>query len=464
MIFKPYKYQQFAFKHIIHNLSCGLFLEMGLGKTVITASAVHFLIYEAMEISRVLVIAPLRVATHVWPEELNRWDHLKGLTYSVVTGSARQRIKALNKPADIYIINRDNVAWLTTVYSHRWPFDCVIIDELSSFKSNNSVRFKELKKVIARSFRVIGLTGTPAPNSLIDLWPQMFLLDQGERLGETITSYRTRFFNEGKKNGHAVYKYNLKKGAKEYIYKKIGDICISMKSKDYLDLPDQLNRIIPIYFDDKLRKMYDDFEEDRVLEFIEHLEEAKLFGGSGLVTAANKGVLIGKLLQFASGAVYDEVRDVHVIHDMKIRAVEEIIDNLNGNPLLLFYNYKHSLSRLLKRFKKLRPSLLRSTGEINDWNKGKITLACVHPASAGHGLNLQFGGHNNVWYDNTYSLELYQQANARLLRPGQRHKVISNRLVAVGTMDEEVIKAQDLKERGQNALLDAVKARIRAYK
>lgn len=460
MEYKPYKYQQFGERHIIKNLAAALFWDMGLGKTVITASALRFLIKEALEINRVLIIAPLRVAKYVWPAELSKWDHLKDLKYSLVIGSERQRIKALNTKADIYIIGKENVSWIVAFYMRRWPFDCIVVDELSAFKSHNANRFVDLSSVRPLSSRIIGLTGTPAPNSLIDLWSQVYLLDMGKRLGPTITGYRKGFFSEGSKNGHVVYNWVIKdEESKKQIYKRIGDICISMKAKDYLDLPEQINRIIPVSLTDNLQRKYDEFERESVLELMDMEIVHELMGENNII-ALNRAALVGKLLQFASGAIYDENKEVHKIHYIKIQALAEIVDELNGNPLLVFYWYKHSLDRLLKKFKKYKPSLLKTQKELDDWNKGKITLAFVHPASAGHGLNLQFGGHNNVWFDNTYSLELLLQANARLLRPGQKYTVISNRLVMKGTMDEEVIEAQDRKEKGQTALINALATKL----
>lgn len=457
MQYKPYKYQQFAEDHIYNNQYSGLFLDMGLGKTVITLTALKRLIYGCYEIRKVLIVAPLHVAKHVWGDELEKFDHLRGLKISKVLGTERKRIKALNTQADIYIINRDNIAWLVALYGEqRWPFDCVVIDESSSIKNHASERFKALQKIRPATFRVILLTGTPAPNSLMELWPQMYMLDMGKRLGKNITYYRDNFFREGQKNGYTVYNYKLLPNADKRIYKEIGDIVISMQAEDYVDLPEKIERNITVELDKRTMDKYFEFEKQSVIE---------LFGSGQEITAINAAALTTKLAQFASGAIYDADKQTHLVHDYKLDRMEEIVDTLNGSPLIIFYWYKHSYQRLMERFKKLKPCNLKGDNDIKLWNAGKIRLAILHPASAGHGLNLQFGGHNSTWYDNIYSLELFKQADHRLYRPGQKSRfVVTNKMVAKGTIDEDIIAAQALKDKGQKALMRAVRARIEKYR
>jgi SNF2 family DNA or RNA helicase len=456
MQYEPFKYQKFAEEHVYNNRYSGLFLDMGLGKTVITLTALRRLIKECFEVRKVLIIAPLNVAKHVWSDERDKFTHLRDLKISKVLGTERQRIRALNTQADIYIINRDNIAWLVAFYGEqRWPFDCIVVDESSSIKNQNSERFKALQKVRPVTFRVILLTGTPAPNSLMELWPQIYMLDMGARLGKTITYYRDNFFREGKKNGYTVYNYKLLPEADKRIYKQIGDIVISMEAEDYIDLPEKIDRTISVELDGRTMQKYYEFEKESVIQ---------LFGSGQEITAINAGVLTMKLAQFASGAIYDEDKHVHLIHDCKLDRMEEIVDTLNGSPLIIFYWFKHSYARLSERLKKLKPCNLKGDGDVKKWNSGKIKVALLHPASAGHGLNLQFGGYNSAWYDNPYSLELFKQADRRLYRPGQKSKfVITNRMVAKGTIDEEIIKAQALKDKGQKALMRAVRARIDKY-
>ncbi len=455
MKFKPYDYQKHAINHIIENPYCGLFLDMGLGKTVSTLTAINYLMYEDLQVDKVLVIAPLRVADVTWEEEINKWDHLKHIKYSKVLGSAAKRKAALKEKADIYIINRENVAWLIGFYGRAFPFDTVVIDELSSFKSPKAVRFKALKQVRPLINRVVGLTGTPAPNTLIDLWSQLYLLDMGERLGKFIGHYRRNYFNPGQTNGHVVYNYKLKRDSEEAIYNKISDICISMKAKDYLDLPERINRKVDVILPENDWKRYLDFEKKMVLEFMGDEEE---------ISVANAAGLSNKLLQFANGAVYNEYKEVKEIHNSKINNLEEIVDCANGQPVLVFYSFKHDYNRILKRLKKYKPRKLETSKDIEDWNKGKIQLLLAHPASCGHGLNLQAGGNIIVWFGLTWSLELYQQANARLDRQGQTKNVIVHHLVTKGTIDEDVLAAIENKASGQDALMEAVKARIRKYK
>lgn len=451
MKFKPYAYQQHAIEHIIENTASGLFLEMGLGKTVSTLTAIDKLMYENMEVEKVLVIAPLRVADSVWTAEVSKWDHLKHLTISKVLGSQRERKEALKRKADIYVINRENVAWLTGYYGTAWPFDMVVIDELSSFKSHKAVRFKQLRMTRPYIKRIVGLTGTPAPNSLIDLWPQLYLLDQGERLEKTIGKYRSRYFSPGRTNGQVVFDYNLRNGSENAIYSKISDICISMKAEDYLDVPEKIDNVVSVKLNSKERAKYEEMERAAVLSLPE-----------GDINAVNAAALSGKLMQLSNGACYDEARKVIPLHDRKLEALEEIIDSASGKPVIVFYNFKHDLSRIMKKFS--QAIKLEGEDEINAWNRKEIPLLLTHPASAGHGLNLQEGGSTIVWFGLTWSLEQYQQANARLHRQGQTQAVIVHHLVTEDSIDVDVMKALSRKESGQEELLEAVKARVQKYK
>lgn len=452
MRYDPHQYQGYATDRILDTKAIALLLEMGLGKTVSTLTALDQLKYDYFDADKILIIAPLRVADDTWPREIEKWDHLRHLRISKVLGTVKQRRKALKADADLYVINRENVEWLVTEFGSKWPFDTVVIDELSSFKSPKSKRFRALRRVRPLMQRVIGLTGTPAPNSLMDLWAPMYLIDQGERLGETITGYRDRYFDPGKRDGHIVYDWKQKKESEARIYEAIGDIAVSMKAKDWLDMPERIDRIIPVKMSDASRQLYKQLERDLLLPFID-----------GDVVAASAAVLSNKLLQMANGAVYDENRAVKDIHEAKLDALEDIIEAANGHPVLVFYSYKHDLHRLKLRFKHIR-ELGKGNEGIAEWNTGKIPLLAVHPKSAGHGLNLQDGGSIIVWYGLTWSLEEYQQANARLFRQGQLRSVIIHHLVTVGTMDEQVVAALEAKAAGQDALMDAVKARIERLK
>ncbi len=448
-----YDYQWTSVKHIIDNTHCALFLEMGLGKTVSTLTAINELMYNELEITRVLVVAPKRVVESVWDAEINKWEHLKHLSIVKVVGSAKQRREALQKDADIFIIGRDNIAWLCGMYGGGMlPFDTLVIDELSSFKSHKSQRFKALRMVQPSFSRVIGLTGTPAPNGLIDLWAQMYLLDRGERLGKFITHFREQYFTLAY-NG---FGYDLRKGSEPLIHEKIGDICISMKNADYLQLPELVNNIIDIRFDEAMQAKYDKFEEERVLQLIEDSVD-------GEVTAANAAALSTKLLQFANGAVYDEDKNVHHIHDLKIDALKEIIEDANGKPVLVAYAFKHDATRIMATLKKYKPVKLSDDKDIVNWNAGKIKVLVMHPASGGHGLNLQSGGNIIVWFGQTWSLELYQQLNARLHRQGQKQTVIVHKLVASKTIDQKVARVMEGKATKQEGLMDAVKALVQKY-
>jgi len=455
--YKPHEYQVIAEKHILENPYCGLFLEMGLGKTVTTLTAIDELMYNMFEVSKVLVIAPLRVALDTWSTEIDKWRHLKHLRLSKVLGNEKQRKEALRQKADIYITNRENVPWLVGYTGMAFDFDMVVIDELSSFKSAKAQRFKSLRQVRPGIKRVVGLTGTPAPNGLIDLWPQLYLLDRGQRLGLTITSYRQDYFVPGMRNGQVVFNYELKEQSEERIYNQISDICISMKSRDYLNLPEKVDNYVKLNLDPKTKKMYDVFEREQVLSLFDSEE----------ITAVNAAALTNKLLQFANGAVYSEDKNAVEMHKAKIEALEEILEEANGKPVLVFYSYKSDLARIKKYLKHYNPKELskgeKSSDDIKAWNRGETRLLLVHPQSAGHGLNLQQGGSIAVWFGLTWSLESYQQANARLHRQGQTNTVIIHHLVANGTVDEDVIKALANKNLGQESLLEAVKARADKY-
>ncbi|WP_152658281.1 DEAD/DEAH box helicase [Oceanobacillus sp. CFH 90083] len=451
MEFVPHQYQEYAIQKIIDTPAAGLFLDMGLGKTVITLTALEELKNTYFDAGKILVIAPLRVAQDTWSRETEKWNHLQHITISKILGSRAQREKALKAEADVYVINRENVPWLVSMTGSKWPFDTVVIDELSSFKSSKSKRFRALRRVRPLMQRIIGLTGTPSPNGLHDLWAQLYLLDQGERLGKTITGYRDRYFDPGKRDGHVVYEWKQKKEAESRVYDKISDICVSMSAKDWLDLPERIERIVPVNLSASTRKKYEKLEKDLLLPF----EDSD-------VTADTAAVLSNKLLQLANGAVYDENKDVQEVHEAKLDALEDLIEAANGKTILCFYTYKHDLSRILERFPEAKK--LEGPEDIAKWNKGEIPLLLTHPASAGHGLNLQDGGHNVVWFGLTWSLELYQQANARLDRQGQKERVVIHHLVAADTIDEIVAARLEDKTAGQDALLEAVKARIENVK
>ena len=453
MHYEPHEYQRYATKRIIDLPACGLFLEMGLGKTVSTLTAINELIYDRFEVDRVLVIAPKRVADDTWTSEAEKWDHLRYLTFSKILGTAAQREAALQAKADIYLINRENVVWLVETLRKRWPFDMVVVDELSSFKSNQAKRFKALRAIRPLVKRFVGLTGTPAPNGLMDLWPEVYLLDCGERLGKTITGYRDRYFFPGKRKGYTGFTWEPKEGAEEAIHQKISDICISMKAEDYLRLPEQVVNDIRIRLAPEEMQKYRELEKEKLME---------LDGQE--ITALSAAAVWGKLLQLANGAVYDDDGGVTMLHDKKLDALEEIVEAACGHPVLVFYNFRHDYDRLMARFERLSPRTIQTSGDIRDWNAGRIRLLLAQPASMGHGLNIQAGGHIIVWFGLNPSLELYQQANARLHRQGQKQAVIIHRLITKGTVDEDVIKKLETKDQRQDSLMEAVKARIRRYK
>jgi len=447
MKFMPHDYQQRAIDKVIDEPRVGLFLDMGLGKTVITLTAVWELIYDTFEVSRVLVIAPKRVAEDTWTREHEKWDHLKGLVISRVLGTAEQRRRALAAPADVYVIGRDNVTWLVELCRERkrWPFDMVVIDELSSFKNPQAKRFKALRKVMPQVRRVVGLTGTPSPNGLMDLWAELYLLDQGERLGRTLGAYRERYFRPGARNGFVVYKWIPTRTAQTEIEQKISDICVSMSAADYLSLPKRIDNVIPVTLSTPELQLYKEMEKEQLLTVDD--ED---------VVALSAAAVMNKLLQIANGRVYAADGAVVQIHEAKIEALAEIVE-ASSEPVLVFYSYKHDADTIRERFPEAKA--LESEADIRDWNNGEIGLLLAHPASVGYGLNLQDGGHVIVWYGLTWSLELYQQANARLHRQGQQRPVIIHHLIAEGTVDEQVMRALQEKDTSQAALLAALKER-----
>lgn len=451
-------YQVKAVDMIVNNFNCGLFLDMGLGKTVSTLTAIQEL-REIGFIDKVLIIAPKKVAQVTWKDEINNWEHLKGLRISVIDGTAAQRRAAMMADADIYTVSRDNVVWLVVEHGGvKLPYDMVVIDELSSFKNYASKRFKALRRVRKFIPRVVGLTGTPAPNGLIDLWAQMFLIDEGKRLGKTITGYRDRFFTAGRRNGDIVYQWDLKSPAEETEQKisdLIKDICISMSAEDYLKMPDKLMYYDRVKLSDKDFKAYKTFEREQVLEFIESGET---------ITAASAAALSNKLQQFANGAMYDADRKVLQLHDEKIEKLKELVEAANGQPVLVAYSFKHDLDKIMEALKEYKPVKLEKPEQIADWNAGKINVLVTHPASAGHGLNLQKGGHIMIWYGLTWALELYQQFNARLYRQGQKKPVSIHHIIATDTVDEKIIKSLDGKDTTQRSLMDAIKEIVELYK
>jgi len=439
-----HEYQKYGVDFIINNPISALMLECGLGKTITTLTAVSDLMYDYFEISKALIIAPLRVALTVWKQECDKWEQLKYLRCSIAVGSVSERQKAMQSDADVYIINRENVEWL--VKNYPFDFDMVVIDELSSFKSHQSKRFRALRKVRPKFDRIVGLTGTPAPNGLMDLWAEINLLDMGERLGRYITRYRDEYFKPDKRNGAIVYSYKPLPDAEERIYGKISDICVSMKAADYLEMPERVDNIVEVGMSDKETAMYKRLEKEMLLPFAD-----------GDIDAVNAASLSNKLLQLANGAVYDENGKVKKIHSRKLDALEGLIEAANGKSVLVYYSYKHDRDRISERFD---VSEIKDDKDISEWNAGKIQLAIAHPASCGHGLNLQSGGSTIIWFGLTWSLELYQQANARLYRQGQKNTVVIHHIITKGTVDEKVMTALKNKDIGQASLMEAIKARI----
>ena len=447
MRFDPHDYQRFAIEFILDHPAAALLLDMGLGKTAITLTAIAELMHDRFEVAHTLVIAPLRVARDTWPTEAAKWDHLSGLQMQVIVGTPAQRRAALHTPADIHVINRENLVWLIDELGGSWPFDMVVIDELSSFKSRATKRFKAMLAARKHITRIVGLTGTPAPNGLLDLWPQFRILDQGKRLGTSITRFRDRFFIPDKRNGQQVFTWKPRPRADEEIHQLIADITVSMRTCDHLRLPELTSTIHEVHLSAKGRATYCRFEEQLVIE----LDGAE-------IDAANAAVLGNKLLQMASGAIYDGRGEVHRIHDSKLEALEDIIESANGKPVLLAYWFKHEKQRILNRFPQAQS--LDSSDDFAAWNRREISLGLIHPASAGHGLNLQQGGSTLVWFTAPWSLELYQQTNARLHRQGQTDPVTIAHLCASGTVDELVLSALDRKDLTQTALIHAVKAQL----
>lgn len=447
MKYTPHNYQKYAAEFIENHKTAAIFLDMGLGKTIITLTAINNLCFDTFEVQKVLVIAPLRVARDTWSAEIEKWEHLKHLKYSVVIGTETERLAALNTPADIYIINRENVVWLVEDSGFPFNFDMVVIDELSSFKSHRSKRFKSLMKVRPVIKRMVGLTGTPSSNGLMDLWAEFKLLDMGKRLGRFITHYRDEFFRPDKRNGQVIFSYKPKDGAEDEIYKRISDITISMKAAEHLKMPDCVMNTVSVNLSEKEMKMYKALKTDLVLSV-----------GNREIDAVNAGALSNKLSQMANGAVYDENKTYIEIHSCKLDALEDLIEQANGKPVLVAYWFKHDFERIQKRFD---VRVIKSSKDIADWNSGKISIGIIHPASAGHGLNLQTGGSTLIWFGLTWSLELYRQTNARLWRQGQKSDVvIIHHIITKGTIDEHIMRALQNKEKTQSDLIDAVKAQI----
>ena len=454
-----HKYQKVCVEHIISHPFCGVFLDMGLGKTISTLTAIEELKYDYCEIDTVLIIAPKRVVETVWEEEAKKWDHTKHLTFSKIIGTERQRLAALKVKADVHIISRDNIAWLCSLYAAKLPYDMLVIDELSSFKAHQTQRFKSLRLARPWFKRVVGLTGTPAPNGLINLWSQMYLIDRGERLEKTITAYRSRYFRPGASNGYVVYSYKLLSDSERLIQERIKDICISMRAEDYLEMPERIDNFVRVTMPDKLMDAYKKFEQENVITLANEIEE-----GTTTVNAVNAAALSNKLLQFANGAMYDENKNVVPIHDLKLEALKEIIEAADGKPVLVAWTYQFDRDRIKNYFRSMAPRELKTAEDINDWNAGKVQLMLAHPASAGHGINLQAGGNIIVWYGLTWSLELYQQFNARLYRQGQKQRTIIHHIVNTGTHDEDVVRALKSKDKTQNNLMNSIKAKLELYR
>lgn len=447
MKYNPHSYQEYAIKFIESHPISALFLDMGLGKTSITLSAINNLLFDSFEIHKVLTICPLRVARNTWCDEIKKWDHLRNIKYSIVVGTEKERISALNEKADIYIINRENVDWLVNKSGYKFDFDMVVIDELSSFKNHQSKRFKSLMKIRPKVKRIVGLTGTPSSNGLMDLFAEFKVLNLGERLGYFIGQYRNTYFKPDKTNGAIVYSYKPLPNAEDSIYERISDITVSMKASEYLKMPELVISNYQVEMSEDEKKQYDEMKKNLICEIKD-----------GEITVSNAGSLSNKLSQFANGAVYDDEQNIVEIHSRKLDALEDIIESMNGKPLLVAYWYKHDLQRIKKRFDVRE---IKTGKDIADWNKGKIPVALIHPASAGHGLNLQQGGSTIVWFGLTWSLELYQQTNGRLYRQGQKNTVVIQHIVTKGSIDEQILKALERKNKTQEDLIEAVKANFR---
>lgn len=457
--FEPYGYQRYCIRRMVEQPYLGLFIDMGLGKTVSTLMAVKALKYDRLCVRKVLVIAPKKVAEATWTAEKDKWQQTRCLSMSLVLGSEKQRLEALSAHADIYVINRENIPWLVGLYSKKleWPFDMIVIDESSSFKNPRAKRFKALCKVLPRVNRLVELSGTPSPQGLEDLWSQVYLLDRGERLGGRFTQYRERYFYPGAKNGYVVYNYTPKPGAKEAVMRKLSDICVTMKADDYLDLPEMVEHPVPVKLSPKAEKDYRTMERDYVLQAEAEAED---------ITAASAAALTTKLLQIANGAVYDEDRGVHEIHECKLDAFSELVEALPDEQILVFYSFRHDLTRIEARLDADGRKHRRLDGPeaVKEWNEGRAGILLAHPASAGYGLNLQGGGHHVVWFSPTWNYEQYVQANARLHRQGQKERVIVHLMTAEGTRDEDVLRALSKKEKAQEYVIESLKARIAAYK
>lgn len=454
MKYKPHSYQEYAIKYIEAHPISALLIDMGLGKTSITLTAIRNLLFDSFEVCKVLVIAPLRVAKNTWTDEIKKWEHLNALTYSLIIGNENERLSALNKKADIYIINRENVDWLVNKSGYKFDFDMVVIDELSSFKNHQSKRFKSLMKVRPLVKRIVGLTGTPSSNGLMDLFAEFKILDMGKRLGYFIGQYRNTYFKPDKMNGPIVYSYKPLPNAENAIYEKISDITVSMKANEYLKMPELLTSNYVVELSNSEKKQYDEMKKSLVLEITD-----------GEITASNAASLSNKLSQMSNGAIYDDKQNIIEIHSRKLDVLEDIIESMNGKPLLMAYWYKHDFERIAKRLESLHIpfSKLDTDTSIERWNKGEIPVALIHPASAGHGLNLQSGGSTLVWFGLTWSLELYQQTNARLYRQGQKNTVVIQHIIAKGTIDEQILKALQRKDKTQSDLIDAVKADLGGF-
>lgn len=449
MKYKPHSYQEYAIRYIETHPISALLIDMGLGKTSITLTAIRNLLFDSFEVCKVLVIAPLRVAKSTWTDEIKKWEHLSTLTYSLIVGNENERLSALNEKADIYIINRENVDWLVNKSGYKFDFDMVVIDELSSFKNHQSKRFKSLMKVRPLVKRIVGLTGTPSSNGLMDLFAEFKILDMGKRLGYFIGQYRNTYFKPVKMNGPIVYSYKPLPNAENAIYEKISDITVSMKANEYLKMPELLTSNYVVELSNSEKNQYDEMKKSLVLEITD-----------GEITASNAASLSNKLCQLSNGAIYDDEQNIVEIHDRKLEALEDIIESMNGKPLLIAYWYRHDLERIKSRFSVRE---IKTSEDISDWNDGKIPVALIHPASAGHGLNLQSGGSTLVWFGLTWSLELYQQTNARLYRQGQKNTVVIQHIIAKGTIDEQILKALQRKDKTQSDLIDAVKADLGGF-
>lgn len=451
--FTPYPHQRDGIHWILARRACALLWGMGTGKTVTTLTAINLILNDLLEDGPVLVIAPKRVAENTWSKECSKWEHLRHLRVCKIMGTAKQRIAAVHSIfegpfADLYVVNRENVVWLVETLGNRWPFPIVVIDELSSFKSAQAKRWKALRRVRGRIRRLIGLTGTPRPNGLEDLWPEVYLLDQGERLGRTLGTFRTRYLVPEKMNGHIVYSYRPKEGAEAEVYDRLADICMSIRKEDVLKLPGQIYEDIELNAPAALLKRYKQFERDKVMECL---------GEDGEIVAGSAAALTNKLLQFANGAIYDQDGEVHHLHDIKLDALEEMLEEAGGDPVLVLYAYKHDRDRIRER---ITCRELDTPEDIDAWNRGEIPVALAHPASIGHGLNLQDGGHIIIWYGLTWSLELYQQANERLNRPGQKNVCRVYHLILKGTHDERVLQSLKNKDKGQAAAIEALRLEV----